>query len=266
MSNTKSIKPYFDSEANILEWVRDLEPNQCFILSDDEGSPNYAKTVRALDALIMEENASHWKDNTLTDLPPDFINEEDGVMLEVMRFDDHSPDGKKNPNLARQRKMAAEIEPFLDLFPNVQHVFLIPDTGLQTEEDHNYRFYYKAFQRTVKKHLNKLPSYRKNHPGLKTIFLVFDESSGVYFERIGDPNNPYSAHLYYPFWDERFLEVFEKSTLDYLILVCPFNNYQTTGDHLVLPNLTIFDIAHMNNGTRLRHLKYDESKMFSSEK
>ena len=256
----------FDSESNMLEWVSQLEPRQCAIISDFEGSENYQNAARVLETLSEDGLFDRWMDNSSSALPPDFIDEKDGLMMEVMRFDDQSPDGKKNPNLARQRQMSRELEPMMHLFPNAKHVIVIPATVLPTEEDHNYRFYYNGFKRTVAKHLAKIPSYRKNHPGMKIVFLVVDESSGVYFERpFGDKQLSF-GRLHMPFCDKRLLEVFEQSDLDYLILFCPFNHYESQGGHLELPKLVIFDVRNMACNEMLQRIDYDETRMFSREK
>lgn len=55
----------YDIEVNILEDIYELDFNQCFIFSDEEES----------------------------------------LLMEVMRTDDYSQDGKMNPNLSRQRSM-----------------------------------------------------------------------------------------------------------------------------------------------------------------
>ena len=256
----------FDIESNILEWVSELEPGQCAIISDSMGSENYQNTVRVLETLSEDGLFDRWRDNSASDLPPDFIDEKDGLMMEVMRFGDYFPDGKKNPNLVRQREMSRELEPMMHLFPNAKHVITIPSTDLPTEKDHNYRFYYNSFKRTVRKHLGKIPKYRQNHPGKRLVFLAADESSGVYFERAPGEEETSFGKLHIPFFDKRFLEAFERSDLDYLILFCPFNHYESLGRHLELPNLVIFDVKNLAASDMLQRIGYDEARMFSSEK
>ena len=72
--------------------------------------------------------------------------------MEVMRVDDHSADGKNNPVLKREKEMHKELESIMHLFPNAKKVFCNPVTNLPTDEDHNYKFYYSSFQRTIRKH------------------------------------------------------------------------------------------------------------------
>ena len=256
----------FDTERNIMEMLTSVPSNECCIISDCEGSDHYLEAGEILKTLICEQENSKWKDNSSSQFPPDFINEERNLILEVMRFDDHSPDGKKNPNLAKQRKILEEIESKWGSLPGLQHIHIIPDTGLPTEVDHNYKYYYRGFRRTVEKHLFKLPTYRLNHPNKKTVFLVVDESSGIYFEKAGEFNGVPSGRLHFIFCDDRFLSAFENSNLDYLILFCPNNYYETLGAHLVLPHVIIFDIAHMKGNGLLKHIHYDENRMVSSER
>ena len=186
-------------------------------------------------------------------------------MMEIMRFDDHSPDGKKNPNLAKQRKMAEELQPFMAMFPNAKHVFINAVTDLPTEEDHNYRFYCNAFKRTVAKHSTKIASYRKNHPGKKLIFLAVDESSGIYFERTPNAGRLPLGRPHFPFCDKRLIDCFDAIDIDYFILFCPFNHCESIGGHIELPKLVIFDIKNMDSGDLIQRIEYDEKRMFSSE-
>lgn len=70
--------------------------------------------------------------------------------MEVMRIDDHSQEGKKNPNLSRQRSMRKEVEVMKEMFPNAKRFLMNAVTDLPTDENHNYKNYYSSFQRTVK--------------------------------------------------------------------------------------------------------------------
>lgn len=48
------------------------------------------------------------------------------------------------------------------MFPNTKRFIMNVVTDLPTEEDHNYKFCYLSFQRTVRKHLSKIHEYKKN--------------------------------------------------------------------------------------------------------
>ena len=84
----------YDIELNILEDIHKLDSNQCFIFSDEEGSDNYLKTAKIIEDILSNKYLNKWVDNTKSQLPPDFINEEDSLLMEVMRIDDHSNNGR----------------------------------------------------------------------------------------------------------------------------------------------------------------------------
>ena len=95
----------YDIELNILEDIHELDPNQCFIFSDEEGSDNYFATTKIIDDIVGVNCFNKWKDNTHSQFPPDFINKKDSLLMEVMRIDDHSPDGKRNLNAEKLKKV-----------------------------------------------------------------------------------------------------------------------------------------------------------------
>ena len=260
------MKLYFDNELNILRDIHRLSPSECFIISDKEGSKNYYKTARIIDKILDEEAISNWIDNSKSNLPPDLINEKNSLMIEVMRVDDHSRDGKNNPTLARQREISREAQPFLEQISNNARFIVNAITDLPTEEDHNYMFYYSSFQRAMRKHLSKLEKYKKNHPNKKVIFLVLDETSGVYCEKVPNKDNQFLARLHFPFFDNRFLNEFIDSDLDYLLWYIPYNHYKTHGEHIILPRLILFDVKNAKKGDMLQRFNYDETKMVSNER
>ena len=260
------MKLYFDSEINILKDIHELRPSECCIISDFEESKNYHKAARIIGRILDDKTFSNWIDNSKSNLPPDLINEKDSLIMEVMRVDDHSPDGKSNPSLVSQREMSKEAKSFLEQMSIDVRFITNAVTDLPTDKDHNYRFYYSSFQRTLRKHLSKLEKYKKNYPHKKVIFLVFDETSGVYCERASLDSDGLKVRLHFPFFDNRFLNEFIDSDLDYLMWYIPYNHYRTNGDHLVLPRLILFDIKNARNGDMLQRFDYSEEKMMSSEK
>ena len=260
------MKLYYDNEFNILKDIHKLEPSECLIISDDEGTENYSYAASIIYGIISDSGFLKWKDNSKSLFPPDLINEEESLMMEVMRVDDHSPDGKRNPVLSKQRKMSEEVRPFMEQLPKDIPLIINAVTDLPTNEDHNYKFYYLSFKRTLRKHLSKLCAYQKNHPDKKIIFLVFDETSGVYYERGFVDNGQVWGRPHFPFFDARFLDEFIDSDLDYLMWYIPFNFYETSGDHITLPHLILIDIKNARKGIVLQRYEYDEDKMISNEK
>lgn len=250
----------YDKEANILEDLHELDSRECLILSDKEMTKNYLNTVLVINSILKDDYKEKWMDNSKSKYPPDFINESESLIMEVMRFDDHSPDGKNNPVLAKERKMAEDAYEIRKMYPNARFITNAV-TDLPTEEDHNYRNLYKGFQRTIRKHLGKLENYKKNYPSKKTVFLVLNEASGNYFESawglIGRP------HLI--FYDNRFLNEFINSDLDYLIMFIPYSRFKMLEPHEELPRVIIFDIKRLKKSNMMQFIDYDEEKMISNE-
>lgn len=253
----------YDNEQKILDEIHELEPSSCLILSDEIDSKNYQKTAEILETILSHDYLERWHNNSKSQLPPDFINDFDSLMMEVMRIDDHSSDGKNNPVLKKEKERYKELKSIMHLFPNAKNVFCNPVTDLPTDEDHNYKFYYSSFQRTVRKHSSKIEKYRMNHPNKKLIFLVMDETSGIYFEIQDKSSHLGRPHL--PFFDNRFLNEFIDKDIDYLIFYSPFNHFETLQHHDELPHLVIFDVKHLNNSKMMQFIDYDESKMKSCE-
>jgi len=205
--------------------------------------------------------------------PPDYYSDEYGLMMDVMRVNDHEQRGKKgklyNPSMAHEREMYKELEQagIIEQFPKAK-VILNGDTHLPTYEDHNYDQYLKCFKRVVKKHIDSIPLYQKNHPGYKVIFLVFDESS-AYFESTepidikkqlhkGDGMVGY-PHLF--FMDKAFLDAFVGSGIDYLFWFTPYKMFECISPPFELPSLCVFDLS----GKMEQSVAYDNYRMLSVE-
>ena len=61
MTNSNKLKTNYDDEVDIINEVHELDPCECFILSDREGSDNYLKTVAVLNTLLSNEYLEKWK-------------------------------------------------------------------------------------------------------------------------------------------------------------------------------------------------------------
>ena len=53
MTNSNKPKTNYDDEIDIINEVHELEPSECFILSDSDGSNNYLKTVAVLNTYYL---------------------------------------------------------------------------------------------------------------------------------------------------------------------------------------------------------------------
>lgn len=143
---------YFDDEKNIISWFQDVDCSSvCFPIENDE-------LINIFNCIYNPELWTKWKDSSgKADPPPDFYCEENRLMMDIMRIDDHAFISKKgkfvNPTNARESKIQKELEAkgIKTVFPNVKNIIVNAITDLPTEEDHNYGFYksnYTNYRRT----------------------------------------------------------------------------------------------------------------------
>lgn len=256
----------FDKENEIIEYFQTIvsPPEVALIPENDE-------TERVFQSISDKESWAKWTDTSgKNDPPPDFYCDEYGLMMDVMRVDDHgyiSEKGKTvNPTLTREREVTKELQEngILDQFPGAK-LHLLVDTKLSTEEDHNYMFYRDNFVRTVEAHKKKIHRYRENHPNCKVIFFVFDESS-AYMEPLRKTNNPVKGQLHCGrvhvwFNDSAFIKVLKDSDIDYLVWFTPYKMIEFLGKGLELPRAVVYNIKELQQ----EQFEYNEDCMMSVE-
>mgnify|MGYP000868885673 FL=1 len=142
----------FDNEENILAYYRNPDNHPlAFPQSDD--------IWEIFQATNDEELWKTWKNSSAkSDLPPDFYNDDLKLMMEVMRFDDQATNsGKTHATKAKENQMLEQLRGLgvKEDFPNLKQVLLLGDSGLLTEEDHNFDRYRKNFDRVISKHAKK---------------------------------------------------------------------------------------------------------------
>ncbi|MCR5599356.1 MAG: hypothetical protein K6G33_01240 [Ruminococcus sp.] len=257
-----------DKELDIIEHLQKCtNPEICFPVESSEA-------IEVLEMIHSKYNWNKWIDSSgKSDPPPDFYSDEYRMMIDVMRVNDTERKGKKgklhNPTIMRERKLYRELKDkgSIKSYPKAK-IFINADTGLSTYEDHNYVFYKKNFARVINKHIANIPLYKKNHPNYKTIFIVYDESTGYLKleEDISPKTQFYEGqevlcfpHLF--FVDKAFLDSFYNKGIDYLFWFTPYKLIQIKNEPLVLPRLTIYDLSKTIPDT----IEYDENKMASSE-
>ena len=205
-------------------------------------------------------NTTKWKQwidtSAKNELPPDFYNDKLKLMMDVMRIDDHAYVDEKgrviNRHNERESKLIEELISKNEMFKEIAekgNLFITPDSGLRGYADHNYDFYVNNFKRVVSKHIKKIEKYKKNHPGFKTIFFVFDESSP--YIKCFDERRPKQAgegifaHPHLWWFDKNMLSTIENSDIDYLIWMCPYKHFEAEVK-LDFPMAIIYDVKNMN--------------------
>jgi hypothetical protein len=258
-----SRKYTFDNESNILSYYRTLKEKPL-------GFPQSDDLWRIYQSTIDDEAWKKWRNTSgKSDVPPDFVNHEAHIMMEVMRFDDQAKNsGKTNEAKAKENRTLNEFNKsgIFDVFPNVREIHINSPTDLNTNDDHNYKRFQENFNRVVTKHSKKSIQYRLNYPMYKLVFFVFDESSGVYFEtnetiKVKINMNIIAAPHFY--WIDQFIvETIKNCGADYLIWFKPYNSFRTpSGTNDDFPKVIIYDVKNMKLETK----NYDCDLMFSSE-
>mgnify|MGYP007081727145 FL=1 len=256
----------FDKESEIIEFFQTIvSPSETLLIPGNE------ETEQVFQSIFDEKSWTKWTDTSgKNDPPPDFYCDEYGLMMDVMRVDDHgyiSEKGKMvNPTLTRESEVTRELQEkgILGQFPGAK-LHLLVDTKLPTEEDHNYRFYRDNFVRTVETHKKKIHRYKENHPSCKVIFFVFDESS-AYMETPYKSSNPVQGQLNFGrvhFWfnDSSFIKVLQDSDIDYLVWFTPYKMIEFLGNGLKLPRAVVYNIKELPQ----EQFEYNEDRMMSVE-
>jgi len=256
---------FAEKESNIIGLFQTLEKHEIGLF------PDCAENREICQSVLLTKKWDNWTDSSGKHmLPPDFYNDHEGLMMDVMRVDDHGFTNKGkviNPSLTREHEIERELQEsgLLGHFQNLRKLIVNANTGLPTAEDHNYIYYRDNFKRIVENHIKKIVNYKKNHPGYKMIFFVFDESSAyVLMEKVPEQfvvgqMARGEAHLW--FADKRFVEIFQNSEIDYLIWFAPYKLIQTRGRAPALPVACVFDCNKIN----YQLTEYDPSHMVSSE-
>ena len=214
-------------EVNLVNGFQMLDTREIFLVHETEEIENIVASI------LTPEIWSKWTDASAKDVPPpDFYCDELNLMMEVMRVDDHGFKKKCNiinPTYDREHQVEKQLREagILDMFPNA-NLFITANTGLPTEQDHNYTYYLENFKRTIGNHVIKIPKYRENHPNYKLILFVYDESS-AYFEDACtiSPNGIIASGRPHMFMlDESFTQAFKNSDIDYFIWFAPYKRFE----------------------------------------
>lgn len=256
------------NELQQLDYFREgYEDRSCALFPESD------ETKHVINLLLCGDE---WTDRSGKDVPPpDFVCEEHGIMLEVMRVDDHERVGRKggvvNPARVHESNVAKECAEVLSgLFANEKRtpeLFVLGGTQLPTDEDHSYSNYLTAFKRIIDKHAAKSENYRNNHSGSDLVFFVFDESS-AYFEAADWVERPLLegdtvlGRPHFFFADSAFLEVVFSSGADYFVWHTPFKHEHLFAEGLKLPNTIVYDLSKRSC---LEAIEYDSSRMVSTE-
>ena len=153
----------FDKEDRIIEHLKYIDKQEIAIFPESKNSEYI------INSILDDESWKEWCNSSgKSDLPPDYYNNEQRVMMDIMRIDDHAfinENGRViNPTNQKESELLKELSdknPILKDAAIDGRLIVIADSGLRGYEDHNYDFYVRNFNRVVNKHIEKISLYRK---------------------------------------------------------------------------------------------------------
>ena len=229
----------YDNESEIIRAIQNVAPSSVMF------APECTTESEALYWSIKDTvQWNQWCNSSgKADPPPDFYSDSHGFMMDVMRVDDHG-------YISSKGKLVMTV-----------------DTQLPTPEHHNNDYYHDNFVRTVESHKKKIPNYKANHPNLKTVFFVFDESSQYMqvSKKISNPRVGTSVMAMPHLWwtDAEFVSSVTNSDIDFVIWFTPYKHcemYDQDRKPVTLPVVTIIDTKQI-----IDTFKYNRDLMESVE-
>ncbi len=263
---------FFDNEKEIISSLQSEAKYEkvCFF-------PETKELQEVFQTIVIEDvwNTDWVNSSGKDDPPPDFYSDKYKLMMDVMRIDDHTrPTGKKNrfenPVNIKESKIQRELH---DILGDSVKIIVNPVADLPSREDHNYGFYKDNYVRILKKHIDSLPLYCKNHPDHKTIFFVFDESSAYLMVESEEFANQQivenkkiegNPEIHFYFIDREMLLPLKDSGVDYLIIYAPYKKYwlEKQPKDFNYPRIVVLDLSLYDwDMTK----EYDCARMISSE-
>lgn len=250
---------YFDNEENIIEHLQQTSHRDVLFVN------RTLDVQKFFSSLHNPKSFTNWINSSGKDVqPPDFYSDKYKYMLEVMRIDDYII-GRNSPNALESLFISrVDEERRQNGLPTIQEsnikLLYIPDMSMAS--DNGCSIYIDNFKRIVQKHINKIKTYRKNHPGYKLGFLIFDESPGylkVENKKIelktGEPVNGY-CHFY--FRDKNLVEIFMNADIDFVIWATPYKNMAC--NPFIYPQVVVFDLKHRGKWKK-KLITYNENEL-----
>ena len=265
----------FNDEKNILEHFRRVDTSEC-------GVPEGVRDVFL--KIYDDNNWNHWIDTSdRSSPPPDFYCDDFKLMMEVMRIDDIGYCVEKkgkikyvNHENAEENKIkhAMKKSGALDSLPPNTNIYIdaqLPE--IPTKDYRNYGRYKINFKRIVDEHKKSISMYRKNHPGFKLIFFIFDESE-EYFEAFNEKIANEEVYIgksvlckrrHIPHLDRALVNPLINSDIDYLAWYTPYKFVLgPDGNRLdPLPQVLFFELSSILEEIP-QLIDYDEKLMVSS--
>ncbi len=212
-------------QLSVFRTMIEQDYDVLFVNCDNEESHNIVLCI------ICDDAWEKWFDNSSnTNHPPDFYSDFFKLMMEAMVVNDNEEillEGNKQIILDREMMRQGQIKnDFVKyvrdnkLEDTFKHLGLFISTS-QEPFEHSYTNYLSYMKRVVSEHVKKIDDYRRNHPGKKLIFFVYDTSTYYQYIMINHENEVnIISHEW--FTDEKLLNNFKETNIDYLLWFTPY--------------------------------------------
>lgn len=250
---------YFDKEERIIKLFQEEIKRSRIMLYQKS-----LKNLRILNSIRSNKKFEKWINSSRkNDMPPDFYNKKLKIMMDIMRFDDHAFVDKNkniiNKHNQRESKVTNDLIKKNEVFKAAAkdgRLFINPFRDEEGDKDHNYERYLNNFKRVVGNHLDKIDNYKKNHPGYKTLFFFFDEST-PYIKLINcNPpktmNDTFHGELHQWWNDYNMIEIIQNSNLDYVIWFTPYK-FVNSFKKVKYPMAVIYDVKKIKNSKLIKY-------------
>lgn len=109
-----------------------------------------------------------------------------------------------------------------------------------SKDEHSYENYKSSFKRLIEKHKESIYLYKKNHPGYKLIFYMFDESI-EYYDQV---NEKLMVHIC--FNDKNFVDI-KKLDVEYVVWVSHLKYIERQNNkEIKIPRIAIYEIKELH--------------------
>ena len=205
--------------------LRDVPRNKVCIMHEDN------QLSQIFESLV--ESPQKWIDNSgKADPPPDYINLEESLMMDVMRVNDTNSEINRRET---QMQLAIQKSGILDCCPNIKAIICSPDVRNQC-----FSSYFDSFSRTVRKHNAKIEKYHQNHPGIeKVVFLICDESEAYVEVNRMVEKNVFEGIVHLWFADESFMRILKECDADCVIWFTPYKVWER--DDVLMPDIVLIN-------------------------
>lgn len=221
------------SESQIIRQFRNYGASQCAL--------SHFTSLEKRIASALFGNFNKWIDASgHSDRPPDFYSDKLRMMFDVFTVYDSETNisgrGKKvrNAILEEESRMENTMRSSLRAqgfdADRMNIIYDAEKDGFAYDADHTYANYLKMVNRTVSKHISKLPAYYKNHSGYTCGLFVYD-CTETYIEvdhilsMHVEYGNVKSRKTHLPWLDRAFIMPFLAADLRFLVWCMPYKKY-----------------------------------------